>query len=167
LMRSFVAGQLACMADFTLLYAPNVNSYKRLTPGAFAPTGINWGRDNRTCAVRVVGSGAGLRIEHRVPGGDANPYLAVAAMIAAGRYGIEHNLTLEPGKVGNTFTMPNVPRLPATLREAVTRWRASTVARTAFGDRVVTHLAHAAEVELAGYESTVTDWERRRGFERL
>ncbi|ABD13409.1 L-glutamine synthetase [Frankia casuarinae] len=167
LMCSFVAGQLACMADFALLYAPNVNSYKRLAPGSFAPTGVSWGRDNRTCAIRVVGDGPGLRVEHRVPGGDANPYLAVAGMIAAGRYGIEHRLPLEPGRVGNAFTMPDVPRLPATLREAVDRWRASAVARAAFGDRVVAHLAHAAEVELAGYERTVTDWERRRGFERF
>ncbi|MCM3923656.1 glutamine synthetase family protein [Frankia sp. AiPs1] len=167
LMCSFVAGQLACMADFTLLFAPNVNSYKRLAPGAFAPTGVSWGRDNRTCAVRVVGSGAGLRIEHRVPGGDANPYLAVAGMIAAGRFGMEHGLTLEPGRIGNAFTMPGLTPLPATLRDAVERWRSSAVAHAAFGDRVVAHLAHAAEVELAAYEGTVTDWERRRGFERF
>ncbi|WP_035923482.1 glutamine synthetase family protein [Frankia sp. QA3] len=167
LMCSFVAGQLACMADFTLLFAPNVNSYKRLAPGAFAPTGVSWGRDNRTCAVRVVGSGAGLRIEHRVPGGDANPYLAIAGMIAAGRYGMEHGLALEPGRVGNAFTMPGLTPLPATLREAVERWRSSALAHAAFGDRVVAHLTHAAEVELAGYEGTVTDWERRRGFERF
>ncbi|MCM3885602.1 glutamine synthetase family protein [Frankia sp. R82] len=166
LMCSFVAGQLACMADFTLLFAPNVNSYKRLAPGAFAPTGISWGRDNRTCAVRVVGSGAGLRIEHRVPGGDANPYLAVAGILAAGLHGIREQLDLEPGRVGNVFTMPDVPALPTTLRAAVDRWRASPVARAAFGERVVAHLAHAAEVELTGYERTVTDWERQRGFER-
>ncbi len=171
LMCSFVAGQLSCMADFTLLFAPNVNSYKRLAPGAFAPTGVSWGRDNRTCAVRVVGSGTGLRLEHRVPGGDANPYLAVAGMIAAGRYGMEQGLTLEPGRIGNAFTMPGLAplpaTLPATLRDAVERWRSSAVAHAAFGDRVVAHLAHAAEVELAGYEGTVTDWERRRGFERF
>lgn len=167
MMRSFVAGQLACMADFTLLFAPNVNSYKRLAPGAFAPTGVSWGRDNRTCAVRVVGAGGGLRIEHRVPGGDANPYLAVAGMIAAGRHGIERNLTLEPGRVGNAFTMPDLPPLPSTLREAVDRWRSSPLAEAAFGERVVAHLAHAGEVELASYERTVTDWELRRGFERF
>jgi len=167
LMRSFVAGQLACMADFTLLFAPNVNSYKRLAPGAFAPTGISWGRDNRTCAVRVVGQGSGLRIEHRVPGGDANPYLAVAGMIAAGRYGIERELRLEPGRVGNAFTMPDLPSLPSTLREAIDRWRASPLTHAAFGERVVAHLAHAGEVELASYEGTVTDWELRRGFERF
>ncbi|MCK9874220.1 glutamine synthetase family protein [Frankia sp. Ag45/Mut15] len=166
LMCSFVAGQLACLADFTLLFAPNVNSYKRLAPGAFAPTGISWGRDNRTCAVRVVGAGAGLRIEHRVPGGDANPYLAVAGILAAGLYGVRHGLELEPGRVGNAFTMPGLPPLPTTLRAAVDRWRSSPVARAAFGERVVAHLAHAGEVELTGYERTVTDWERQRGFER-
>ncbi|MCK9893068.1 glutamine synthetase family protein [Frankia sp. AgB32] len=167
LMCSFVAGQLACMADFTLLFAPNVNSYKRLAPGAFAPTGISWGRDNRTCAVRVVGSGPGLRLEHRVPGGDANPYLAVAGVLAAGRYGMEHGLALEDGRVDNALTGAGLPPLPLTLRDAAQRWRSSPIARAMFGERVVAHLAHAAEVELAGYERTVTDWERRRGFERF
>ncbi|EFC83970.1 Glutamate--ammonia ligase [Parafrankia sp. EUN1f] len=167
LMRWFVAGQLACLAELTLLYAPTVNSYKRLAPGAFAPTGISWGYDNRTCAVRVVGSGGSLRIEHRVPGGDANPYLAVAGMIAAGLYGIEHRLPLEPPRVGNAFAANDVPRLPTSLREAARAWRESAVARAAFGQPVVDHLAHAAQVELAGYERTVTDWERRRCFERF
>ncbi|MCL9758903.1 glutamine synthetase family protein [Frankia sp. AiPa1] len=166
LMCAFVAGQLACMADFALLFAPNVNSYKRLAPESFAPTGISWGRDNRTCAVRVVGSGAGLRIEHRVPGGDANPYLAVAGILAAGLYGIRQQLVLEPGRIGNAFTMPELPPLPTTLRAAADRWRSSPLARAAFGERVVAHLAHAAEVELADYERTVTDWERQRAFER-
>ncbi len=167
LMCSFVAGQLACMADFTLLFAPNINSYKRLAPGAFAPTGISWGRDNRTCAVRVVGSGPGLRVEHRVPGGDANPYLAVAGILAAGRYGMEQGLALEDGRVDNALTGSGLPPLPTTLRDAAALWRSSPIARAMFGERVVAHLAHAAEVELAGYDRTVTDWERRRGFERF
>ncbi|CAI7976140.1 glutamine synthetase [Frankia sp. Hr75.2] len=166
LMRWFVAGQLACMAELTLLYAPTVNSYKRLAPGGFAPTGISWGLDNRTCAIRVVGRGRSLRIEHRVPGGDANPYLAIAGMLAAGLHGIENRLPLPPPRAGNVFAAPDVPRLPASLRDAARAWRESATARTAFGERVVDHLAHAADVELAGYERTVTDWERRRGFER-
>jgi glutamine synthetase len=155
------------MEQFTLLFAPNVNSYKRLAPGAFAPTAVAWGRDNRTCPLRVVGAGAGLRVEHRVPGGDANPYLAVAGIVAAGLFGIDNRLDLPPGIAGNAFTHPGLPRLPRTLREAIDLWRTSVVAREAFGDDVVGHLANAAEVELAAYEATVTDWERRRGFERL
>ncbi|MBX6390279.1 MAG: glutamine synthetase, partial [Frankia sp.] len=137
LFQSFLAGQLACLAEFTLLFAPNVNSYKRLAPGAFAPVGIAWGRDNRTCALRVVGAGPSLRFEHRVPGGDANPYLAVAGIIAAGLHGIEHGLPLEPARAGNAFADPAIPRLPATLDEAVAAWRSSAVARAAFGDDVV------------------------------
>jgi glutamine synthetase len=167
LMASFVAGQLAAMAELTLLFAPTVNAYKRLAPGAFAPTGIAWGRDNRTCPVRVVGSGPSLRIEHRVPGGDVNPYLAVAGIIAAGLHGIEKGLELPPPVTGNAFADPSVPRLPATLAEAAGRWRSSALARAAFGDDVVDHYAHAADVELAAYATTVTDWERRRAFERL
>ncbi len=166
LMERFVAGQLACLADFTLLHAPNVNSYKRLQPGSFAPVNIAWGRDNRTCPIRVAGSGESLRIEHRVPGGDANPYLAVAAILAAGLYGIEQELELEPACEGNAFAAA-APRLPATLREAVERWESSAVARKAFGEEVVDHYAHAARVELAAFDAAVTDWERARGFERL
>jgi glutamine synthetase len=166
LMRHFVAGQLACLREFSLLYAPNVNSYKRLAPGAFAPTVVAWGRDNRTCPIRVVGEGPSLRVEHRVPGGDANPYTAVAAMIAAGRYGIEHELPLEDACDGNAFSSGR-PRLPTSLGEAVALWESSAVAEKAFGGEVVAHYAAAARAELESYGRTVTDWERRRGFERL
>ncbi|WP_405796783.1 glutamine synthetase family protein [Streptomyces sp. NBC_01506] len=167
LMRHFVAGQLACLPDLTLLMAPNINSYKRLKPGAFAPTGITWGRDNRTCPIRVVGTGPSMRIEHRVPGGDANPYLAVAAAIAAGLYGIEHRLQLPPPHRKNALTDPSVPRLPGTLTEALHRWENSEIAAKVFGEPVVTHYAQAARTELAAFEGSVTDWERMRGFERL
>ncbi|MBW5420368.1 glutamine synthetase [Streptomyces sp. BG9H] len=167
LMRHFVAGQLACLADFALLMAPNINSYKRLQPGAFAPTGITWGRDNRTCPVRVVGSGHSLRIEHRVPGGDANPYLAVAAAVAAGLYGIENGLDLPAPHTANALADPSVPRLPATLTEALHRWEKSEIAAKVFGEAVVRHYAQAARTELAAFETAVTDWERVRGFERL
>ena len=167
LMRHFVAGQLACLPDFTLLMAPNVNSYKRLQPGAFAPTGITWGRDNRTCPIRVVGSGASLRIEHRVPGGDANPYLAVAAVVAAGLYGIENELPLPEPPPANALADPAVPRLPSTLTEALHRWETSEIAAKVFGPAAVAHYAQAARTELAAFETAVTDWERIRGFERL
>ena len=167
LMRHFVAGQLACLPDLTLLMAPNINSYKRLQPGAFAPTGIAWGRDNRTCPIRVVGTGPSLRLEHRVPGGDANPYLALAAAIAAGLHGIDHALELPPPHTDNALTDPSVPRLPRTLTEALHLWETSATAATLFGPEVLTHYAAAARAELAAFESSVTDWERVRGFERL
>ncbi|MGP3948593.1 glutamine synthetase family protein [Streptomyces sp. 7N604] len=167
LMRHFVAGQLACLADFALLMAPNINSYKRLQPGSFAPTGITWGRDNRTCPVRVVGSGHSLRIEHRVPGGDANPYLAVAAAVAAGLHGIENRLPLPEPHAANALADPSVPRLPTTLTEALHRWENSEIAAKVFGEAVVGHYAQAARTELAAFETAVTDWERVRGFERL
>jgi glutamine synthetase len=167
LMASFLAGQLACLADFTLLFAPTVNAYKRLAPGGFAPVGVCWGHDNRTCAVRVVGSGPSLRIEHRVPGGDVNPYLAVAGIVAAGVHGIERGLTPPPAVRGNAFADPSVPRLPTSLAEATRLWRSSAPAREAFGADVVEHYAHAAEAELESFAACVTDWERRRAFERF
>jgi glutamine synthetase len=166
LMERFVAGQLYCLADFTLLYAPNINSYKRFRDGSFAPTAIRWGPDNRTCAMRVVGHGDSLRVENRVPGGDVNPYLAVAGMLAAGRYGIEHELELPPPCTGNGYAEPG-PRVPGTLREALARWESSELAREAFGEPVVEHYANAARVELAAFDAAVTDWELYRGFERL
>ncbi|MDH6142216.1 glutamine synthetase [Kitasatospora sp. GP30] len=165
-MEHFLAGQLACLAEFSLLLAPNINSYKRFVPGSFAPTAIAWGRDNRTCALRVVGHGPSLRFENRVPGGDVNPYLAVAALIAAGLHGIEHQLELEPEFTGNAYAS-NAPRVPATLREAVAAFAQSEPAAQAFGKDVVRHYTHAGRVELAAFDAAVTDWERRRGFERL
>lgn len=166
LMRHFIAGQLACARELVLFQAPNVNSYKRFAPGAFAPTALGWGRDNRTCPIRVVGQGESLRIEHRVPGGDANPYLAVAAVIAAGLHGIEHRLELEDPLPGNTIP-PNPRTLPADLATALELWRNSPVAEAAFGGEVVGHYARAAQAELDALAATVTDWELRRGFERL
>ncbi|PWV85105.1 glutamine synthetase [Prauserella marina] len=166
LMESFLAGQLACLRELTYLFAPNINSYKRFVPGSFAPTSVAWGTDNRTCALRVVGHGDSLRVENRVPGGDVNPYLAVAALIAAGLHGIEHELPLEPELTGNAYTSGK-PTVPATLREAATLFASSEVAREAFGAEVVEHYVNAARVELAAFDAAVTDWERVRGFERL
>jgi glutamine synthetase len=164
--ESFVAGQLACLRELTLLLAPNVNSYKRYAEGSFAPTAVAWGRDNRTCSLRVVGHGPGLRVENRVPGGDVNPYLAIAAMIASGLHGIDAGLELEPPFEGNAYTADK-PRVPSTLLQARELFAASDVAREAFGEDVVAHYVNYADVELRAFEAAVTDWERFRGFERL
>lgn len=166
IFESFVAGVLSTMREFSLLYAPNINSYKRFQPGTFAPTAVAWGEDNRTCAVRVVGHGAGLRMENRVPGGDVNPYLAVAGMLAGGLWGIEMELTLEAPLVGNAYVAERA-RVPTTLREARDLFATSVLARNAFGDDVVDHYVNAADVELAAFEAAVTDWERVRCFERF
>jgi glutamine synthetase len=164
--ESFLAGQLACLRELTLFLAPNVNSYKRFAEGSFAPTAVAWGKDNRTCAYRVVGHGGSLRVENRVPGGDVNPYLALAAMIAAGLHGIDRELELEPAFEGNAYRADK-PRVPGTLREARDLFASSPVAAEAFGAEVVDHYVNNATVELRAFEAAVTDWERYRGFERL
>jgi glutamine synthetase len=166
MFRSFIAGQLATLRELTLFYAPNINSYKRFVEGSFAPTAVAWGLDNRTCALRVVGQGHSLRMECRAPGGDVNQYLAVAALIAGGLYGIDNALELPEAYAGNAYTS-GAQRLPTTLAEAAALFEGSTVAREAFGDDVVEHYLNNARVELAAFNSAVTDWERVRGFERL
>ncbi len=166
LFEQFLAGMLACTGDLTLLLAPNINSYKRFADGSFAPTALAWGRDNRTCSFRVVGHGEAIRVECRVPGGDVNPYLAIAALVAGGLHGVDNALVLEPEFVGNAYTSA-APRLPKTMREAADRFAASAIAREAFGQRVVEHYANMAEVEMANFGSSVTDWERYRSFERM
>jgi glutamine synthetase len=162
----FVAGQLACMRELTLMFAPQVNSYKRFVDGSFAPTAVAWGEDNRTCSLRVVGHGPGLRVENRLPGADVNPYLALAAMIAAGLHGIDEDLELEPAFVGNAYESDK-PRVPHTLYAARDLFASSALARDAFGEEVVEHYLNRAAVELTAFEAAVTDWERFRGFERL
>lgn len=166
MFRSFLAGQLATMRELSLCYAPNINSYKRFAAGSFAPTAIAWGMDNRTCALRVVGHGHSMRMENRAPGGDVNQYLAVAAMIAGGLYGIDHGLELPDPVAGNAYA-GDALRLPTTLAEAAELFEASAVARAAFGDEVVEHYLNNARVELAAFNSAVTDWERVRCFERF
>ena len=161
-----LAGLLASMRELTLLYAPNINSYKRYQAGSFAPTAVRWGADNRTCALRVVGHGHGMRMECRAPGGDVNQYLAVSALIAGGLYGIERELELPEALEGNAYTS-GAETLPTTLNEAAALFGKSEVAREAFGDDVVEHYLNNARVELAAFNSAVTDWERVRGFERL
>ena len=166
LMGHWIAGILATLRDFTLLYAPTINSYKRYAKGSFAPTGVAWGIDNRTCALRVVGHGSSLRVENRVPGGDVNPYLGIAAIIAGGLHGIENELPLPDALTGNAYAS-GVDHLPTTLREAALLFDRSPVARAAFGDEMVDHYLNQARIEVEAYDAAVTDWERVRGFERL
>ena len=164
--RSFIAGQLAHLEELTLLFAPQINSYKRYVEGSFAPTAIKWGRDNRTCALRLVGHGASLRLENRVPGGDVNPYLATAGIIAAGLDGIERGLELEPAFEGNAY-VADAARVPDSLARAVQLWEESDWVRQTFGEEVQAHYARMGRVELEAFGRAVTDWERYRGFERL
>jgi glutamine synthetase len=165
-MRYFLAGQLAALRDFALLFAPNINSYKRFQPGSFAPTAVAWGYDNRTCALRVVGHGRSTRFENRLPGGDVNPHLAVAGLVAAGLYGIEQKLELPEPCAGNAYAA-DYTHVPTTLREAAELWENSPIAKAAFGDEVVAHYRNMARVELEAFDAAVTDWELRRSFERM
>jgi glutamine synthetase len=167
LFRSFLAGQLACLREMTLMLAPNVNSYKRYAAESFAPTTVAWGHDNRTCSLRVVGHGPSFRFENRVGGADLNPYLALSAIIASGLHGVDAGLELEPALEGNAYSAVDRPRVPATLRDARGLFADSEVARDAFGEDVVAHYLNAADVELEAFRSAVTDWELARGFERL
>jgi glutamine synthetase len=166
MFRHFLAGQLKTMRELTLFFAPNINSYKRYVDGSFAPTAVAWGLDNRTCSLRVVGHGLGMRVENRVPGGDVNQYLATAALIAGGLYGIEHELELEPMFEGNAYGS-DAPRVPTTLREAAELFGQSEIAREAFGADVVEHYLNNARIEVQAYDAAITDWELVRGFERL
>jgi glutamine synthetase len=164
--RQFIAGQVAHLRELSLLFAPNINSYKRYVPGSFAPTAIRWGRDNRTCALRLVGHGAGLRLENRVPGGDVNPYMAVAGIIAAGLDGINKKMKLEPAFQGNAYASDS-ERVPASMNEALDLWEKSAWVKEAFGAEVQAHYANMARIEIAAYGSAVTDWELFRNFERF
>lgn len=164
--RQFIAGQIAHLRELSILFAPNINSYKRYVPGSFAPTAIRWGRDNRTCALRLVGHGAGLRLENRVPGGDVNPYLAVSGIIAAGLDGIKKKMVLEPAFKGNAYDSDSA-RVPATMSEALTLWEESAWVKEVFGAEVQSHYANMARVEIAAYSKAVTDWELFRNFERF
>ncbi len=167
IFQQFLAGQLALAREFSLCYAPYVNSYKRYQAGSFAPTRIAWGWDNRTCGFRVCGHGNALRVENRIPGADANPYLAFAATIAAGLHGIEQKLSLPPMFAGNAYESTTIPQVPRTLREATEEFEKSKVAREAFGDKVVEHYLHAARQEQQAYDRAVTCWELARNFERI
>lgn len=165
--RGWLGGQVAATRELAWCFAPFVNSYKRFQPDSWAPTAVGWGRDNRTLGLRLVGHGQGFRVESRIPGADANPYLAIAAQVAAGLHGIEHGL--EPGDPyeGNGYTAEDLPRIPHTLVDAIGLLEGSAIARQAFGEQVHAHLVNTAVQEWNEFNRTVTDWEVRRGFERL
>ena len=164
--RMYLAGQLAAARDFSILWGPTVNSYKRFQPGSWAPTAVAWGVDNRTLGYRVVGHGTSTRVECRIPGADANSYLAFAGTIAAGLYGIRHKLQLPEAYAGNGYEAGDLPRIPSTLAEAADLWQRSEIARECFGDDVHHHLLNMARHEWSTFNQTVTDWERVRYFDR-
>jgi glutamine synthetase len=149
------------------LYAPTVNSYKRYQSGSWAPTRIAWSGDNRTAGFRVVGAGESLRIECRIPGADCNPYLAYAAALASGLDGIAHKLEPPAAYEGDVYAAEEIPRVPVTLAEAIALFENNEFARGALGDDVVAHYAHFFRMEQAAYDRAVTDWERKRYFERI
>jgi glutamine synthetase len=164
---AMIGGLLAGLRELTLLLAPTINSYKRFALGSFAPTAVAWGVDNRTCSLRLVGHGPSLRVECRVPGGDVNPYLALAGLVAAALSGVDEGRTLPPPVTGNAYTADGLPRVPPTMDEALGLWESSELAAAAFGKDVVSHYATMARVELEAYGRAVTDWELRRYFERI
>jgi glutamine synthetase len=165
LFRHYLAGQIACLGDLAIFVAPVVNSYKRFAAGSWAPTSLAWGYDNRTCGFRVVGHGSSVRPETRIPGADANPYLAFAALLAAGLYGIEEKLELQPAFEGNAYES-DVERFPHALRDAIARLESSALARRLLGDEVVDHYLNYVRTEQELYDKTVTGYERERMFER-
>ena len=165
LFSNFLGGWISCARELALFVAPNVNSYKRYAAGSWAPTKLAWGNDNRTCAFRVVGQGDSRRVETRIPGGDVNPYLAFAALIAAGLHGMTEGLEAGAPLEGNAYES-DAARFPSTLREAVAALEAGAMAREAFGDDVVEHYLNYARVEQRLFDAVVTDWERERLFER-
>ncbi len=165
LFGQWLAGQIACAKELAVFFAPTINSYKRYAAGSWAPTTLAWGQDNRTCGFRVVGHGKAKRMETRIPGGDVNPYLAFAAMIASGLYGIEQGLEAPPPLQGNAYES-DAERFPSSLREAIAALETGSMARAALGDQVVDHYLNYARTEQAIFDRFVTDWERKRYFER-
>jgi glutamine synthetase len=167
LFRWYLGGLMATAREFSLLFAPTVNSYRRFQPGSWAPTGVGWDVDNRTLGFRVVGHGNGMRVESRIPGADANTYHAFAATIAGGLYGIERRIEPPPAYTGNGYTATDIERIPSTFVEAIELWRSSVIARECFGDEVHHHVLVHAESEWLAFNRTVTEWERTRYFERI
>jgi glutamine synthetase len=165
-MRHFLGGLVACARELSLFVAPNVNSYKRYAVASWAPVHVVWGRDNRTCGFRIVGHGSTLRIENRFPGADMNPYLAYAAVIAAGLHGVEQEIEPPAEHRGNGYQATDAPRVPRSLAEAIVALDGSWMARAAFGDDVVEHYLNMGRVEQAAFDAVVTTWERERYFER-
>jgi glutamine synthetase len=165
LFGQWLAGQIACLRELAVFVAPTLNSYKRYAAGSWAPTTLAWGHDNRTCGFRVVGHGSSRRVETRIPGADVNPYLAFAALIAAGLYGIEHELEPPAALEGNAYES-DAERFPGALRAAIAALETGTMARAALGDQVVDPYLNYARTEQALFDRYVTDWERKRYFER-
>jgi glutamine synthetase len=163
--RRYLAGQIACLAELAIFVAPTVNSYKRYAAGSWAPTTLAWGHDNRTCGFRIVGHGGSVRAETRIPGADVNPYLAFAALLAAGLHGLENELELPPPLEGNAYES-DAERFPGSLREAISALEGGTMARAALGDDVVDHYLTYARTEQRLFDSVVTGYERERMFER-
>jgi glutamine synthetase len=167
IFRQFLGGLMKYSPELGYFFAPTVNSYKRYQPGSWAPTKMAWSLDNRTVGFRIVGQGQSLRIENRMPGADANPYLAFSAMLAAGLAGIEEQLDCGAEHRGNAYIDTNLAALPATLGEAASLLEASKLARRAFGQEVVEYYAHSARLEARAFNNAVTDWERARYFEQI
>ncbi len=167
LFRYFVGGLLRAERELCLLFAPTINSYKRFRHASFAPTAITWAVDNRTTCLRCIGQGESFRVENRLPGADANPYLAMAATLAAGLWGIENQVDCGEPFNGDAYTNKSLARVPGTLEEAIEQFQKSEIARSAFSPRLIQHLVHHAQVEQECFNNTVTDWERRRYFERI
>jgi glutamine synthetase len=166
LFRWFLGGWIAHAEELAALAAPSVNSYKRFQSASFAPTAIAWSHDNRTAGFRVVGEGPSLRIECRIPGADANPYLAYAAALAGGLDGIARRLEPPPIFEGNAYAAKAPPRVPQSLRDATDRFASSAFAREAFGEEFVSHYIHFLRTEQRKFDEAVTDWEKARFFER-
>jgi glutamine synthetase len=164
--RGWLGGQVALGRELAWLFAPTVNSYKRYQPESWAPTALAWSLDNRTCGFRLVGHGAGFRLESRIPGADVNPYLAYAATIAAGLHGIEQGIDPPPRFDGNAYAADDLPRVPVSIVEAIDAFAQSKVVADAFGADVHEHLLNTARQEWLAFNRAVTDWERRRNFDQ-
>lgn len=165
--RSYLGGLCGHLRDFSILGAPYVNSYKRYQAASWAPTAIVWSPDNRTCGLRIVGSGPAMRVESRIPGADCNPYLAIAGIVAAGLAGIDEGADCGAPYLGNAYTATDVVRVPWNIADALSAFQQSSVAKDAFGEEVHFHLAHTVEAEFRAFHAAVTDWEWRRNFERI
>ena len=167
MFRQFLGGLLKYSPELSLFFAPTVNSYKRYQPGSWAPTRMAWSADNRTTGFRIVGHGKSYRVENRMPGADANPYLAFAAMLAAGLAGIDEGLDCGEEYRGNAYVDERLTRLPASLRDATDLFERSQLAKSVFGEAVVEFYVHHARIEQQAFGDAVTDWERQRYFERI
>ncbi len=165
--QHYLAGQIATAREFSLLWAPTINSYKRFQLGSWAPTGVGWGIDNRTLGFRKVGHGKGTRVECRIPGSDANSYFAFAGTLAGGLYGIKNELTLGEAFAGNGYDAPDIPRIPWNIVDAISLWENSSIARESFGEEVHHHILTMAKAEWEAFNHSVTDWELRRYWERI